>query len=156
MDNELIVHARQLGETLLAVHKTVVTAESCTGGWVAQTITEIAGSSHWFERGFVTYSNAAKIDMLSVSPQTLALFGAVSAETAGEMTSGALAHSLADLAIAITGIAGPDGGSAEKPVGLVFIAWQWRGQAPTVVKKLLTGNRHEIRRQSVASALLLP
>jgi len=156
MDNELLAYARQLGETLLAGHKTVVTAESCTGGWVAQTITEIAGSSHWFERGFVTYSNAAKIDMLGVNPQTLALFGAVSAETAGEMTNGALAHSHADLAIAITGIAGPDGGSPEKPVGLVFIAWQWQGEAPTVVKKLFSGNRHEIRRQSVATALLPP
>jgi nicotinamide-nucleotide amidase len=153
MEKELEVLARHLGQRLLDKQQIMVTAESCTGGWIAQTITEIPGSSAWFDRGFITYSNAAKMDMLGVNPQTLATFGAVSPETARAMVTGALTHSPADFAIAVTGIAGPDGGAAEKPIGLVFIAWQWKGGAPVVVKRQFLGNRHQIRLQTVETAL---
>jgi nicotinamide-nucleotide amidase len=154
MDNELFELARQLGQLLRLKGKKIATAESCTGGWIAQIITEVSGSSAWFDRGFVTYSNAAKMEMLGVKPETLDNFGAVSAQTATEMVTGALAHSDADCAIAVTGIAGPDGGTAEKPVGTVFIAWAYKNQDVKVVQKKLTGNRHEIRRQTVKIALV--
>ena len=154
MDNELFELARQLGQLLRLKGKKISTAESCTGGWIAQIITEVSGSSAWFDRGFVTYSNAAKMEMLGVKPETLDNFGAVSAQTATEMVTGALAHSDADCAIAVTGIAGPDGGTAEKPVGTVFIAWAYKNQDVKVVQKKLTGNRHEIRRQTVKIALV--
>ena len=118
-------------EELVALAKTkglwLAAAESCTGGLVAAALTDIAGSSAVFERGFVTYSNESKVELLGVSPETLAAQGAVSAQTAREMALGALAHSRADLAVAITGIAGPGGGSAEKPVGLVHFACARRG-----------------------------
>ena len=153
MDNELFELAQQLGRLLKSKGKKIVTAESCTGGWIAQIITEVPGSSAWFDRGFVTYSNAAKMQMLGVKPQTLEKYGAVSAQTATEMVNGALAHSDADCAIAVTGIAGPDGGTAEKPVGTVFIAWAYKNQDVKVVQKKLTGNRHQIRRQTVKIAL---
>lgn len=156
MESELFELAEQLGRTLKAGGKTIATAESCTGGWVAQTITDVAGSSAWFDRGFVTYSNAAKVQMLGVSPQTLAQYGAVSAETATEMAAGALAHSDADVAVAVTGIAGPDGGTPDKPVGTVFIAWADKyGEAKVakVVKKQLSGNRRQIREQTVRCAI---
>src|ERR1700704_1752303 len=109
--------AEKLGAHLKARGAMLVTAESCTGGWAAQAVTAIAGSSGWFERGFVTYSNAAKQEMLGVRPETLARHGGVSEETARERALGALAHSHAPIALAITGVAGPSGGSAEKPVG---------------------------------------
>jgi nicotinamide-nucleotide amidase len=153
MDNELFELAQQLGRLLKSNEKKIVLAESCTGGWIAQTITEIPGSSAWFDRGFVTYSNAAKMQMLGVKPETLDKFGAVSAQTATEMANGALAHSDADCAIAVTGIAGPDGGSAEKPVGTVFIAWAYKNQGGVAVQKKLTGDRHQIRRQTVKIAI---
>lgn len=117
---ELVALAKNKGLRLAA-------AESCTGGLVAAALTDIAGSSAVFERGFVTYSNDSKVELLGVSPETLAALGAVSAQTAREMALGALAHSRADLAVAITGIAGPGGGSAEKPVGLVHFACARRG-----------------------------
>ena len=154
MDNELCELAQQLGRLLKSKEKKIATAESCTGGWIAQIITEVSGSSAWFDRGFVTYSNAAKMEMLGVKSETLDNFGAVSAQTATEMVTGALAHSDADCAIAVTGIAGPDGGTAEKPVGTVFIAWAYKNQNVKVVQKKLTGNRHEIRRQTVKIALV--
>ncbi len=153
MDNELFELAQQLGRLLKSKEKKIATAESCTGGWIAQIITEVPGSSAWFDRGFVTYSNAAKIQMLGVSPETLEQFGAVSAQTATEMANGALARSDADCAIAVTGIAGPEGGSAEKPVGMVFIAWGIKNQDVKVVLKQLIGNRYEIRRQTVKMAI---
>jgi nicotinamide-nucleotide amidase len=153
MDNELFELAQQLGRLLKSEGKKIATAESCTGGWIAQIITEVSGSSAWFDRGFVTYSNAAKMQMLGVKPETLEKYGAVSAQTATEMVIGALAHSDADCAIAVTGIAGPDGGTAEKPVGTVFIAWVNKNQDVNVVQKKLTGNRHQIRRQTVKIAL---
>jgi nicotinamide-nucleotide amidase len=153
MDNELIELAQQLGSLLKPKAKKIATAESCTGGWIAQVITEIPGSSAWFDRGFVTYSNAAKVQMLAVSPETLEQYGAVSVQTATAMALGALAHSDADCAIAVTGIAGPGGGTAEKPVGTVFIAWAYKNQALKVVQKQFVGNRHEIRKQTVRIAL---
>jgi len=154
MDNELFEPAEQLGRLLKSKEKKIATAESCTGGWIAQMITEVSGSSTWFDRGFVTYSNAAKMQMLGVKPETLDKYGAVSAQTATEMVNGALAYSDADCAIAVTGIAGPDGGTAQKPVGTVFIAWAYKNQEVKVVEKKLTGNRHQIRRQTVKIALL--
>ncbi len=153
MDNELFELAQQLGQLLKSKEKKIATAESCTGGWIAQIITEVSGSSAWFDRGFVTYSNAAKMQMLGVKSETLDKFGAVSTQTATEMADGALAHSDADCAIAVTGIAGPDGGTAEKPVGTVFIAWAYKNQNIKVVQKKLMGNRHQIRRQTVKIAL---
>ena len=153
MDNELFELAQQLGQLLKLKGKKIATAESCTGGWIAQIITEVPGSSAWFDRGFVTYSNAAKMQMLGVKPETLDNFGAVSTQTATAMANGALALSDADFAIGVTGIAGPDGGSAEKPVGTVFIAWAYKNRDIEVVQKILTGNRHEIRRQTVKIAL---
>ncbi len=153
MDNELFDIAKQLGQLLLSNNKKLTTAESCTGGWIAQIITEVSGSSAWFDRGFVTYSNAAKIQMLGVKPETLDKFGAVSSQTAAEMVNGALFRSDADCAIAVTGIAGPEGGTAEKPVGTVFIAWAYKNQDVKVVQKKLTGDRHQIRRQTVKIAL---
>jgi nicotinamide-nucleotide amidase len=153
MESELFELAEQLGRLLKANGKSIATAESCTGGWIAQTITEVPGSSAWFDRGFVTYSNMAKVQMLDVSPQTLENYGAVSAETATEMAAGALAHSDADVAVAVTGIAGPDGGTPDKPVGTVFIAWADKNGKAKVVRKQLSGNRRQIRAQTVKSAV---
>lgn len=153
MDAELFELAEQLGRLLKAKGKTMAAVESCTGGWIAQTVTEVPGSSAWFDRGFVTYSNAAKVQMLGVSPKTLETYGAVSAETATEMATGALAHSDADVAVAVTGIAGPDGGTAEKPVGTVFIAWAYKDGAVKVIKKQFAGNRRQIREQTVRCAI---
>ncbi len=131
----------------------IATAESCTGGWVAQAITHTAGSSAWFERGFVAYTNESKADMLGVRWDTLNAHGAVSPETAAEMACGAIAHSRASIALAITGIAGPTGGSQEKPVGTVCFAWCWRGEAPSCERRLFIGDREAIRRQAVIHAL---
>jgi nicotinamide-nucleotide amidase len=153
MDNELFELAERLGQCLKAKGYKIATAESCTGGWIAQAITEVPGSSVWFDRGFVTYSNNAKVQMLGVNPQTLAEHGAVSAEIAQQMAAGALANSEADWAIAVTGIAGPDGGSEEKPVGTVYIAWQSKARFSKVEKLQLPGNRHQIRRHTVIRAI---
>ena len=131
----------------------LATAESCTGGLVAACLTEIAGSSDVVDRGFVTYSNEAKLELLGVAAATLAAKGAVSAETASEMLAGALARSRADLAVAITGIAGPGGGSAEKPVGLVFIGVQRREQPATVERHVFPGDRAAVREASLRRAL---
>src|SRR5690606_18826092 len=120
---ELVALARVLGERLRNAGLMAVTAESCTGGMIAAAITEIAGSSAWFERGFVSYSNEAKQDLLRVSPATLRAHGAVSEQTAAEMACGALGHSHAGFAISVTGVAGPAGGSPEKPVGTVCFGW---------------------------------
>lgn len=137
-------------------HLLIVTAESCTGGLIAGLLTEVPGSSAAFERGFVTYSNTAKSDLLGVPDMLLAREGAVSAPVAEQMVRGAMRASPADVAVAVTGIAGPGGGSAEKPVGLVFLAVGWRG-APVRVEKRLYGDlgRAEIRRATVSDALSL-
>jgi nicotinamide-nucleotide amidase len=145
--------ARQLGERLLAKGLMLTTAESCTGGWLAQALTSVPGSSRWFERGFVTYSNEAKKEMLGVTAETLARFGAVSRETAEEMARGALRHSHAQVSVAITGIAGPDGGTAEKPVGTVWLAWAGCGKSVSAVLKHYYGDREAVRRQAVITAL---
>ena len=142
-----------VGARLKARGLRLATAESCTGGWVAGAVTAIAGSSEWFDRGFVTYSNDAKMEMLGVSAATLEAFGAVSEKTAGEMAAGALAHSHAQLALSITGVAGPGGGSAEKPVGMVCFGWAGEGGAPLVITRNFSGDRESVRRQSVICAL---
>lgn len=131
----------------------LVTAESCTGGMIAAAITDRAGSSSILERGFVTYSNQAKMDCLDVSPETLKQFGAVSAQCAGEMAEGALKHSNADIAISVTGIAGPDGGSNDKPVGLVYIGCCIKGGEATVQECHFDGNRDAVRQQTTLQAL---
>ena len=142
-----------VGARLKARGLRLATAESCTGGWVAGAVTAIAGSSEWFDRGFVTYSNDAKMEMLCVSAATLEAFGAVSEQTAGEMAAGALAHSHAQLALSITGVAGPGGGSVEKPVGMVCFGWAGEGGAPLVITRNFSGDRESVRRQSVICAL---
>jgi len=131
----------------------IVTAESCTGGWVAQELTAIAGSSAWFDRGFVTYSNEAKQEMLGVRAQTLKEHGAVSEATALEMAQGALEHSRGTVALAITGIAGPTGGTPAKPVGTVCFAWATKGRPARAETKRFAGDREAVRRQSVDFSL---
>ena len=145
--------ALRLGKSLTARGMMLATAESCTGGGVAAAITGVAGSSVWFERGYVTYSNEAKQEMLSVSAATLLANGAVSEQVAVEMAAGALLHSRAQIAVAVTGIAGPGGGSADKPVGTVCFAWAQRGATPLVQTHKFVGNRASVRRQSVVVAL---
>jgi len=145
--------AARLGQRLKASGEMLVTAESCTGGWAAQAVTAIAGSSDWFERGFVTYSNAAKEEMLGVRQATITKHGAVSEETAREMALGALKHSRGTIALAITGIAGPGGGSAAKPVGTVCFAWARKGHDASAETRRFSGDRDAVRRQSVEHAL---
>ncbi|MFB0935909.1 MAG: CinA family protein [Propionivibrio sp.] len=145
--------AGQLGALLLEGRQKLVTAESCTGGWVAQCLTAIAGSSEWFDRGFVTYSNEAKQEMLGVPADTLVAHGAVSQPVAVAMAEGALRHSHADWAVAITGIAGPSGGSVQKPVGTVCFAWACRDGRVAAGTSHFAGNREEVRARSVAHAL---
>ena len=145
--------AAQLGARLAERGEWLAVAESCTGGWLAQAITAIAGSSGWFDRGFVTYSNAAKTDMLGVPEATLACHGAVSEATALAMAQGVLAHSRADWSVAITGIAGPSGGSPEKPVGTVSFAWASRQTGAQAQTRHFTGDRAAVREQAVRHAL---
>jgi nicotinamide-nucleotide amidase len=133
----------------------IATAESCTGGMVAAALTDVAGSSDVFERGFVTYSNDAKQELIGVPAATIAAHGAVSAETAEAMALGALAHSRADVAVSVTGIAGPGGGSAEKPVGLVWFGVVRRGTTIRTLREVFAGDRAAIRRASVDRALAL-
>ncbi len=144
--------ATRVGRRLKAKKRRLVSAESCTGGWVAQAVTSIAGSSAWFERGFVTYSNEAKRELLGVKAATLRKHGAVSEETAREMARGALARSRGTLALAVTGIAGPGGGSREKPVGMVCFAWMDRKKLRSETRRF-SGNRDSVRRKSVVHAL---
>ena len=145
--------SESVGAQLLSRGEWLVTAESCTGGWVAQSITAIAGSSAWFDRGFVTYSNAAKQEMLGVPVATLSRHGAVSEATARAMAQGAIANSRADWAIAITGIAGPGGGSPDKPVGTVCFAWAQRDGGCEAQTCCFDGDRAAVREQSVIHAL---
>lgn len=151
--SELEVLARELGAALLERGEWLAAAESCTGGWLAQSVTAIAGSSGWFDRGFVTYSNAAKLEMLGVPETTLERHGAVSEATARAMAQGALARSRADWTVAITGIAGPSGGSPEKPVGTVCFAWAAREGGCEAQICRFDGDRAAIREQSVRHAL---
>jgi nicotinamide-nucleotide amidase len=153
MDDDFNALSQAVGQALLERELMLATAESCTGGWVAETVTLTAGSSQWFERGFVVYSNIAKAEMLGVSNRTLVTHGAVSEETAAELAEGALSHSHATVALAVTGIAGPAGGSPGKPVGTVCFAWCGGGQAAKSETRLFSGDRASVRRQSVAHAL---
>jgi nicotinamide-nucleotide amidase len=143
----------QLGDFLQQRHWRVATAESCTGGWIAKCLTDIAGSSAWFDRGFVTYSNASKQELLDVDAATLEEAGAVSEATVRAMAQGALARSDADLAVAVSGIAGPGGGRPGKPVGTVCFAWAGRGGWLRVTTERFAGERAAVRRQAVAHAL---
>lgn len=129
------------------------TAESCTGGGIARALTELPGSSDWFERGFVTYSNAAKREMLGVAEQTLERYGAVSEQTAREMAEGALRHSRGRAVIAVTGIAGPSGGTPDKPVGTVAFAWAIRDAGTTSRVRQLDGDRQAVREAAVAQGI---
>jgi nicotinamide-nucleotide amidase len=146
--------AEQLGDRLQRANSMLACAESCTGGFVSKVITDIAGSSAWFERGFVTYTNQAKQELLGVPAETIVEHGAVSEHTARAMAAGALRHSAASIALAITGIAGPGGGSLDKPVGLVWFAWTTRDGVVESDSCQFSGNRDMVRRQSVEHALL--
>ena len=152
-DPEMESLAAELGRRLAARGARVATAESCTGGLVAGAITTIAGSSGWFERGYVTYSNDAKVEMLGVSQATLDGHGAVSEPIAREMAEGALQSSRADLAVAVTGVAGPGGGTAAKPVGMVCFAWAVRDGATAATTHHLPGDREAVRLASVVIAI---
>ncbi|WP_250647545.1 CinA family protein [Sessilibacter corallicola] len=146
--------SQQLGSKLADRRYTVATAESCTGGGIASAITEIPGSSLWFEMGLVTYSNTAKMQLLNVNPETLANHGAVSEETVKEMAQGALAASGANMAVAVSGVAGPTGGSKDKPIGTVWIAWSAKFTNSTRSRLFnFNGGRAEIRRQAVMASL---
>jgi len=148
--NEL---AEQLGKLLFDHELLLVTAESCTGGGLAEIVTRIPGSSNWFERGFVTYSNAAKQELLGVSSGILDQFGAVSQETATAMAEGALVNSHAQISVAITGIAGPDGGTENKPVGTVCFAWLRTDSDPVVTQTVFQGDRMKVRHQACLMAI---
>ena len=152
-DEALRELASAVGERLAAKRLMLCTAESCTGGWIAKTVTDIAGSSTWFDCGLAAYSYEAKQALLGVRPETLEHFGAVSRETAIEMVSGALVHSGAGVAVAVTGIAGPGGGTEDKPVGTVWIAWKRRGGYARAEVFHFEGDRDAVRRQTVAAAL---
>lgn len=147
------VLAAHVGGTLKSHGLMLVTAESCTGGGVAASITDVAGSSAWFERGFVTYSNQSKQQMLGVAEATLKQHGAVSEATVREMVAGALANSAAQVALAVSGIAGPGGGTVDKPVGTVWFAWGVRHGVTLARVHHLDGNRSEIRARAVHIAL---
>lgn len=145
--------AHRVGEALERAGLSAATAESCTGGWVAQAITSVPGSSAWFVGGYVSYSNAAKQSMLGVNAQTLERFGAVSEPVVVEMAEGALRNTGADIAVSISGIAGPDGGSADKPVGTVWFAWAVKDRPTVSCLSFFHGDRQSVRSQAVVQAL---
>jgi nicotinamide-nucleotide amidase len=146
--------AEELGRLLRDRGFRIATAESCTGGLVAAAVTSVAGSSAWFERGFVTYSNEAKAELLGVSPGTIAANGAVSEAVAREMAEGAVARSRAQCALSVTGIAGPDGGTPDKPVGLVCFGWAFPGEPPVTTTKRFDGDRAAVRDAAVHAAMM--
>ena len=152
-DQDLAALATALGETLRANRHRLATAESCTGGWIAKAVTDVPGSSSWFDCGMAAYSYEAKQAMLGVNPLTLEVHGAVSRECVVEMVSGALVHSGATVAVAVTGIAGPTGGLPGKPIGTVWIGWKRRGGYPIAEKFTFDGDRDAVRRQTVVAAL---
>jgi nicotinamide-nucleotide amidase len=152
-DAELRDLAEQVAAAVQQHGLMMVTAESCTGGWIAKTLTDLAGSSAWFDAGVVTYSYGAKEALLGVNPRTLERTGAVSEETALEMVSGALARFGAGVAVAVTGIAGPTGGTPDKPVGTVWVSWKRRGGYAQASLFHFDGDREAVRRQTVAVAL---
>jgi nicotinamide-nucleotide amidase len=150
--NDILDLAARLGRALEAKRLVLATAESCTGGGVSQAVTEIAGSTGWFECGFVTYSNASKAEMLDVSPALIAQFGSVSEEVAAAMAEGALANSAADVTVSTTGIAGPSGAVPGKPVGTVCFGWA-KGEVTLTERRVFSGDRKAVREQTVAHAL---
>ncbi len=152
-DRTLAALAGEVAELLCERHLMLVTAESCTGGWIAKCCTDLPGSSHWFERGFVTYTNEAKMEELGVLAATLQIHGAVSEATVAEMAAGALHHSRAQVSVAVSGIAGPGGGRPDKPVGTVCFGWALAGKGPVSRQLYIVGDREQIRRQAVAVAL---
>jgi len=153
MDQTLYRLAVRVGRALKRRELMIVTAESCTGGWIGQAITMVPGSSEWFERGFVSYTYISKREMLGVKPRTLARHGAVAEEVVREMARGALAHSHAQVAVSISGVAGPGGGSPDKPVGTICFAWARKGGALVTETQRFRGDRDTVRRRSVAHAL---
>src|ERR1700748_93035 len=152
-DKNLQALAAEVGAKLKAKGLMAATAESCTGGWIGKVLTDVSGSSAWFERGFITYSDEAKVAMLGVQPGTLKAQGAVSEAVAREMAAGAADWSQAQVTVAVTGIAGPDGGSIEKPVGTVWIAWRWADGRLESRLYGFTGDRESVRRHTVLAAL---
>ena len=153
MDSELYALGEQVGAALKNTKLVLTTAESCTGGWIGEVVTMIAGSSAWYDRGFITYTNAAKQQMLGVSGATLAQHGAVSEAVVREMVSGALQHSAAQVALAVSGIAGPDGGTSDKPVGTVWFAWGIKQGETQALRYQLSGGRSDVRTKAVKLAL---
>ena len=153
MDAELYEVSGKVGDALKAKALVMAAAESCTGGWIGQAVTMVPGSSKWFDRGFVTYTNEAKQDMLGVSAETLKEFGAVSEQAVREMAAGSLARSRAHIAVAVSGVAGPGGGSPDKPVGTVWLAWAEKGGKLTAKSIRFHGDRDRVRRQTVMAAL---
>ena len=152
-DQDLAQLGLELGRALARAGRVAVTAESCTGGWIAQVITSVPGSSAWFDRGYITYSNAAKTEMLGVPAELLTAHGAVSEAAVRAMADGALRASRAQVALAVTGIAGPDGGTPDKPVGTVWFGWALPDAPTRAERRQLAGDRDAVRRQSVAIAL---
>ena len=156
-DVELQQLARSVGDRLLVRAGTLVTAESCTGGWIAKACTDVAGSSRWFQGGVIAYSNVLKVVFLDVPQDLLEQHGAVSEPVVRAMAAGALAHTGSTVAVAVSGVAGPDGGTADKPVGTVWLAWAWRGQDGSVRtetrRERFPGGRDEVRRRTVRCAL---
>lgn len=150
---EFISLVKTMADMLDKRHWKLAAVESCTGGWLSKICTDQPGSSVWFECGFITYSNQSKQDLVNVSKTTLAKYGAVSEQTAIEMAQGAIANSSADISVAITGIAGPDGGTIEKPVGTVCFAWAIRNQGAKTQKCQFEGDREQVRVQAVITAL---
>ena len=153
-DEALAMLTAAVAAELKVQGRKLVTAESCTGGWIAKLCTDLAGSSAWFERGLVTYSNEAKQDLLAVPASRLHRFGAVSEEVAADMAGGAIRHSRADCAIAVTGIAGPDGGTPDKPVGTVCFGWALPDGVVETERRRFDGERDAVRRATVATALV--
>ena len=152
-DQALYELAQRTGEALKSRALMLVTAESCTGGWVGEAVTMVPGSSEWYERGFITYTYISKREMLGVREETLEQHGAVSEQTVKEMAAGALAHSHAQIAVAVSGTAGPAGGTAEKPVGTVCFAWALKNREPVAETRHFGGDRETVRRRSVELAL---
>lgn len=147
------VLVERLATVLVKQEAVMTTAESCTGGWIAKTLTDRPGSSAWFEYGFVSYGNNAKADLLQVDGQLIEREGAVSEAVAAAMVTGALARSGAQYGLAVTGVAGPEGGTADKPVGTVWFAWVGQGQTPITARHQFDGDRDTVRRQTVTTAL---
>ncbi len=153
LEDEIAAAVERLSRQLLEKRWRVATAESCTAGWIAKSLTDPAGSSSWFECGVATYSNASKHQLLGVNEETLLKHGAVSEEAVAEMVDGAMEVSQADLAVAVSGIAGPSGGTADKPVGLVWFGWRRKDGMGLIESRHFDGDRHAVRQQTVLTAL---